>query len=689
VREELEALLGVPVLETYGTSEAGMITSPDPFGPRKDGTVGAAAGVEVAVHDESGAALPPNASGEIVVRGPTVFSGYEGDAELSQRSLRDGWLRTGDLGSLDEDGFLSLEGRVDDVINRGGEKVSPQEVEELLRAHPDVAEAVVFGVPHPTLGQEVGAAVTLLPDHGVAEDALRAYLGDRVATFKVPRRLVVLSELPAGPTGKPLRAGMAERLGLNLKPADGEGTEPPSGPMETILARAWGEVLERGDIGPDDDFFEQGGDSLAAVELFAVIDEEIRVELSLEDLVEAPTPRLLARRMLRGAYLDGYEPAAGRDIVAVNASGSKPPLFAVGGRPGHALRVLLVGRALGPDQPVYGLQPPGMDWHASGLQRLTQMAAHHVSNVRKAQPQGPYRLLGSSFGGLVVFEMALQLERAGEEVEFLGLVDSEPPGLSWMPEADPLPHALEDLDAPSGPSIDRGGSIVTSGSRVSLAHIDARRTYVTTDRLRCPLTLFLCAAEGVPPGGDRRRLWAETTTGGLRLVELPGLHAAFDREPQFSALRDALRSLLAGEPPLELDPKLVFDRTYTLESGSEGEVIRGNDGSSFRVEQGAMRGRARAVKARRGKLLVRGWASDPERRRSGETVVAFLGGRYAGYSTCGAPTERLERRHSAPGLRYAGFRLRLDLPTDGPLSEEPRLFALDQHDRASELRVTA
>ena len=681
-REELEALLGVPVVEAYSSSETGIITANPPHGHRKPGSVGLSTEPDFEVRDEHGSPAPPGVPGEVLVRGAGVFSGYEGDEELNRRSFSDGWFRIGDLAVVDEDGYLTLAGRIDDVINRGGEKVSPVEVERVLLERHEVAEAVVFPVPHPSLGAEVAAAVRLTPGSSTGEADLHRFLAQRLARFKVPRRIVVVSELPKGPTGKPVRAELAERLGLTGETGDRPEHER-AGPLEEILAGFWGEALERRDVRPDDDFFQLGGDSLSAVELLAALEAELHVGLGLDDLIEAPTPRRLARSMVRGSYLDAHRPEAGRDAIGVNTTGGRPPLFAVGGRPGYALRTLLVGRAVDPEQPVFGLQPPGMDWQDAGIRTIPQIAAHYLGLVRAVQPAGPYRLLGISFGGLVVFEMAVQLEDAGEEVEFLALVDTEPASCSWDGRADvaPAPTAEADDETP-----DRAlGPIAAAGTRVAAVHIEARQSYVIRSRIRGELTFFSCTGEGVIARRDRRRLWAEATTGRFRLFGLPGLHAKVDREPQFSALRDALRSCLVGVPPPGLDPGDVFDRAYILEGSPGSETIRDGGGSVFRVEQGAMNGRVRSIRPARGRLLVRGWAADADRQRAGETVVAFVDGRYAGYSTCGVPSENLERRHSSPGLRYAGFRMRLELPAGEQDAPTPRIFALGRDGRASEL----
>lgn len=216
VMEELERVFGVPVIESYGMTEAAhqMASNPLPPRPRYAGSVGLAAGPEVAIMDDSGTLLPPGAMGEVVIRGPNVMSGYVNNPEANARAFTHGWFRTGDQGTLDAQGYLRLTGRLKELINRGGEKVSPLEVDTVLLDHPAVQQAVTFALPHPRLGEDVAAAVVLREGHAPTERELRDFVASRVADFKVPRRIVFLTELPKGPTGKVQRIGLAQRLGL-------------------------------------------------------------------------------------------------------------------------------------------------------------------------------------------------------------------------------------------------------------------------------------------------------------------------------------------------------------------------------------------------------------------------------------------------------------------------------------------
>jgi oxalate---CoA ligase len=211
VREGLAAALGVPVLEHYGSSEAAQISAnlppPRPF---KVGTCGIPGKGTVKIVDEGGREVAACEHGEILLGGPTVTSGYLDAPELNRASFVDGWFRTGDIGSIDDDGFLTLHGRKTELINRGGEKISPSEIDDALQRHPDVAEAAAFAAPHPRLGEDVAAAVVLREGATVTPLELREFLLPRLAQFKIPRRIVFVDRLPKGTTGKVQRQRLKE-----------------------------------------------------------------------------------------------------------------------------------------------------------------------------------------------------------------------------------------------------------------------------------------------------------------------------------------------------------------------------------------------------------------------------------------------------------------------------------------------
>ena len=216
VMAELEDLFAAPVVEAYAMTEAAhqMTCNPLPPAPRKPGTVGIAAGPDVSVMDADDNLLAPGEEGEIVIRGPNVTPGYENNEAANAEAFTGGWFRTGDQGFRDEDGYFTITGRLKEIINRGGEKISPREVDEVLMDHPAVQQVVTFAMPHPKLGEEVAAAVVLREGAGAGPGDIRDFAAERLAGFKVPRKVVILDEIPKGPTGKLRRIGLAKTLGL-------------------------------------------------------------------------------------------------------------------------------------------------------------------------------------------------------------------------------------------------------------------------------------------------------------------------------------------------------------------------------------------------------------------------------------------------------------------------------------------
>jgi acyl-CoA synthetase (AMP-forming)/AMP-acid ligase II len=216
VFHELENTFGCPVIEAYAMTENAhqMTSNALPPGKRKPGTVGRAAGPEVAIMSAEGRLLGQGETGEVVTRGPNVTAGYENNEMANAEAFAHGWFHTGDQGFMDEDGYLKITGRLKEIINRGGEKIAPAEVDEVLLDHPAVHQAVTFAMPHEKLGEDVAAAIVLKEGASADERALRAHAAERLADFKVPRRILIVAEIPKGPTGKLQRIGLAQRLGL-------------------------------------------------------------------------------------------------------------------------------------------------------------------------------------------------------------------------------------------------------------------------------------------------------------------------------------------------------------------------------------------------------------------------------------------------------------------------------------------
>jgi len=436
VLDGLESTFGVPVIEAYGMTEAAhqMASNRLPPHEQRRGSVGQAAGPEIAVLGPDGAELPAGEVGEVAVRGANVFGGYGGNAEATSEAFSRGWFRTGDEGHLDEDGFVFLHGRIKEIINRAGEKISPAEVEAVLLAHPSVAQATVFSVPDELLGEEVGAAVVLSPRENVSKRELQAFAAEQLADFKVPRVVAFVDEIPKGPTGKVQRIGLAARLGVTRRvEPDRADFAPPRSRIELELAEMVGGVLGVDRVGIADDFFALGGDSLLAAELVARIRSAYgRPHFPLSTLVWAPTVEALAVE-LEGAPAESARPL----IVPLQPEGGGSPLFFVHALDGEIVPYVALARRLDRDRPFLAVRARGTDGDELPHASLLAMVGEYVASVREIQPRGPYILGGVCVGATLALEMAKRLRAADEEVSLVIVVDPRvraPRSLAWLRE---------------------------------------------------------------------------------------------------------------------------------------------------------------------------------------------------------------------------------------------------------------
>jgi acyl-CoA synthetase (AMP-forming)/AMP-acid ligase II/aryl carrier-like protein len=293
----LADLFGAPVVEPYGMTEAAHQICSNPLGSHRArwGSVGMPAGSDVAILDERGDLVARGAIGEVAIRGANVTAGYVGDPAANARAFVRGWFRTGDLGRFDGDGYLFLEGRIKELINRGGEKISPREIDEVLMNHPSVVQAAAFGMPDERLGDEVAAVVVLAPKATTDERSLMRFAAEYLADWKVPRRITIVDELPKGPTGKLVRTGLAAALGLDRAKCAPEVRQPirTSG-FEELLAEIWCEVLHVEAVDPEADFLALGGDSVLAAQVIARVRKRCGRELSIVAFFDRPTLAAMA-----------------------------------------------------------------------------------------------------------------------------------------------------------------------------------------------------------------------------------------------------------------------------------------------------------------------------------------------------------------------------------------------------------
>ncbi|HXP88016.1 MAG TPA: non-ribosomal peptide synthetase [Bryobacteraceae bacterium] len=597
---KMEELFRAPMLDSYGLTETSSTIVGERLPPasRKRGSVGVAVGCEIAIMDEHGAWLAPGEVGEVVVRGPSVISGYDCAPEINQASFRNGWLRTGDLGVLDADGFLFLTGRSKEIINRGGVKISPAEIDEILNAHPAVAEATAFAVPHEVLGEEVGAAIVLSDGWAGSEQLeaeLREFCAARLSSFKVPRRIVFLADMPRSATGKTLRIGMAERLGLAAtasKPAAKPASKPelkmdspaadldapvgcqdgrsPRGIVEMVLLHIWEEELGRRPISVRDDFFDLGGDSLLGVRLLARVEATFGKNLGLASLFEVPTVERMAS-LLSESPSEGYAFGSSK-IIAIRASGSLPPLFILGPQPLFRPLILKLPENL----PVFGLSFPDGASLPTPF-RLEDIAAVQVEALRRFQPEGPYALMGWCADGVLAYEMARQLRAQGQEVSLVAMIDAFNPARwsyesrwSWRRDRFRFHYAnFSNLGAKAAIAYSRERFQTLRKRTRQLLWRALYRVHLRTERrislaLRLPeqiLTLSVSQYLPVPYQGCAMVVRAESRPAGthadaaygwrglagdLHVVDVPGNHRDIFVAPNVEVMASAIAAALSA-----------------------------------------------------------------------------------------------------------------------------------------------
>jgi oxalate---CoA ligase len=460
VREGLENLFGVPVLDSYGLSEAGLVAAQSMTrGGRKRGTVGKPWPGELAIRSDSGDIAEIGGPGEIVVRGQGLTQGYIDDADANRAAFIDGWFRTGDLGRIDADGFLTVVGRIKELINRGGEKIAPAEIDDALQRHPAVAEAAAFSVPHARLGEDIAAAVVLRAGAAATPLELRQFLQESLVTFKIPRRIHIIASLPKGDTGKVLRKELSRLFATPVARADISWASS----LEIEIAAIWQKLLGRDEIGPNDDFFELGGDSLLAVEMLHAIERLTARTLPPSILFDASTIRQLTEILSQeGALHD-------RPLYQLSTGSQAPFFFFHGAFNTGGSYTKKLARLIGHDQPMFVVSPHGLDGTAIP-HSLEAMAAERLPLIRDEQPHGPYRLGGYCLGGLVAFEAARLLVAAGETVEFIALID--PPTINARRSVQILLSTLALARRITGPAADH----VMMRAWYDLTHADKAST---------------------------------------------------------------------------------------------------------------------------------------------------------------------------------------------------------------------
>ena len=560
----LEELLQAPVVEAYSMTEAShqMTSNALPPGLRRAGSVGVATGIEVAVMDNNGLLLSAGETGEIVVRGQSVIRAYENNPIANAASFTEGWFRTGDQGRFDGHGALCISGRIKEIVNRGGEKVSPREVDDVLLEHPNVEQAAAFGVPHPTMGEDLVAAVVLRPETTVSEFELRRFLFEKLSEFKVPSRVLFVDAIPKGPTGKVQRTSLHQVLGTALLAP----SVAPTTDLEIGLAAAWSKVLGVARVGIHDNFFALGGDSLGVLKLCVEMKQAVGIEFQLEDVFRAPTIAELAMST-------STEVAQSASVVVpLQAEGDGIPVFCLYGINLYKS----FAQALGASQPVFGVfvreeQVIVKEVAAGGTPTISikKLVDAYDMAIARFRPHGPYRLAGFSFGGIIAMELAVTLRARGELVDHVMLLDTV---LSYGQSRNWLKWiSYQAARMLSGQTFKRvrtrlaklrNGTKAHSGNhevseveeiaaqQVAAFRRAARRWKLVRGVVDFPVVLYRARDQSRWAPYDEQSAdygWRKYLGGRLRIVDVPGVHLKILEMPNVAELGQKARDiLLAG-----------------------------------------------------------------------------------------------------------------------------------------------
>lgn len=412
-KESLEANFGVPVIQTYGMTETRTIASTYGLPEYKEGSVGISLGSKIKIE-----------KGEILLQGKNVFAGYESNDAANAEAFSEGWFRTGDLGYIDEDGYVFITGRAKEMINRGGEKISPYEVEAAILTVDGITDAAVFPYPNGYGSDDAGAVVVLERGYELTLKELRSQLFGKISPFKMPSLMYVVNEIPLSMSGKVQRRLLFEQLDdlypqVLLTMNESRGSESKERTMtdtEKRLFKIWKSILNVHDIGLQDNFFDLGGDSLSASELFLAIEEQFQVHVSIDDLFNAATIPELAEIVQVGSKSDF------QFLVKIKDGTKGTPIFFIHSGDGQVVTYHRVSRLMKKDWILWGLKfSRKADWdHPLDFD---QLAEKYIREIKAVQPTGPYRLIGNCHGGVLAYHLACRLNDQNDKVSLLAMFD--------------------------------------------------------------------------------------------------------------------------------------------------------------------------------------------------------------------------------------------------------------------------
>jgi amino acid adenylation domain-containing protein len=558
------------VYDLYGPSEDTTYSTFALRSATQPATIGKPiANTQVYLLDSELQPVPIGVPGELYLGGAGLARGYLKRPELTAEKFIPNpfgppatrLYRTGDVARYQEDGNLQYVGRSDQQVKVRGYRIELGEIETTLRTHSTVRDAAV------TAREGKIVAYVVRSPQGETDSAQlacvwREFLSSRLPAYMVPAFFVPLDRLPLTPSGKlDRRALPAPEESHALRSKD---LTAPRDTLEEQLVKLWTKILQAKAISVTDNFFELGGDSLLAARLFAHIHNRFGKNLPLATLFSSPTIEQLANVLRESEAGEAWS-----SLVSIQPHGSKPPLFCVHAAGANVLIYRPMSRHLGDDQPVYALQAQGLDGQQSPLRCVEEMATKYVKEIRAFQPDGPYCLLGASFGGLVAFEMAQQLLAQGQKVAFLGMLNTNCPaysltkrlGCHWGHLRE---RGLSTYSAGFVSGVKRRLKMETSGWKISesevqslvpeqaddalvqtvAAILEAEQTYVPRNA-SYPGKITLFWAEDAPRDFEDNRLaWRKFAAGGCEIHVVPGTHTKMREEPHVQKLVEKLRPCL-------------------------------------------------------------------------------------------------------------------------------------------------
>jgi len=549
-------------VNTYGPTETSVIVTA--FEPKNSEEIPAVlpigrpiANTRIYILSKNLQRLPAGIAGDLYVSGPGLARGYHNRPEVTDEKFvadpfRPGsrMYKTGDLARYLPNGDIEFAGRTDDQVKIRGYRVELEEIEAVLGSHAGVHEVVVTARENESAEKTLVAYLVPSRDAVPTASELRSYLKQKLPHYMVPSAFVLLEAMPKTPNGKTDKRALPAPKAADF--AAPQEYVAPSDELETQLTAIWETVLDKKPIGIRDNFFELGGHSLLAARLMHRIEQQVGQRLPLAALLQAPTVEQLAALVRQEQYSTSWS-----SLIAIQFEGTRPPFFCVHGVGGNVVGFRDLARHLGPDQPFYALQPQGLDGKRECLTSIPAMAEQYIREIKRVQPEGPYRLGGYSFGGLVAYEMAQMLDAQGEEVALLGLFDTYP---GKMQSRGAQLKNLFGLPLTEQISfVAKKGSFVlmTLRKRLELQFLPRALRNVRqacakaaaeydVRPYRGKITLFRVREKSVGSLNDPYAIWWRMAGEGVDLREISGDHLSLLKEPQVRLFAEQLADCLTA-----------------------------------------------------------------------------------------------------------------------------------------------